>query len=99
MVRIRQEAPYICKVMDKIEVGEIQGFPVYYIPNRRLLFCKNTIVPLDKMKEVLDSGLNRHRIERSKLTITKFDNIIELGCLTTTITNLNTIRKKISRYE
>ena len=85
--------------MDKIEVGEIQGFPVYYIPDKRLLFCKNTIVPLDKMKEVLDSGLNRHRIERSKLTITKFDNIIELGCLTTTITNLNIIRKKISRYE
>ena len=82
--------------MDKIEVGEIQGFPVYYIPDKRLLFCKNTIVPLDK---ILDSGLNRHRIERSKLTITKFDNIIELGCLTTTITNLNIIRKKISRYE
>lgn len=84
---------------DKIEVGKIQGYPVLYIPSRRLLFCKNTIVPLDKMKEVLRSNTAKHRIERSNLSITKFGGTIELGCLTTTIDNLKSIEKYINERE
>ena len=81
---------------EKVTVGKIQGFPVLYIPSRGLLFCKNTIVPFEEMRKVLHAPTAKHRIERSNLNITKMDNIIELGCLTTTVTNLIQIEKQIN---
>ena len=85
--------------MDKIEVGRIEDYPVIYVPEKKLVFCKNTIVPLDEMKKILHSGTSKHRIERANLPITKFANTIELGCLTTTISNLKEIEKQIDNYD
>lgn len=85
--------------MDKIAVGEIEGYPVYFIPSRELLFCKNTIVPFKRMQEILHSDTSRHTIEEKNLTITKLAGFITLGCLTTSINNLEQIERDILKWE
>lgn len=82
-----------------IEVGKIQDWPVQYIPERRVLFCKNTAISLDKIELMLRSSLSRERDEAKNLTIVKLDNIVQFGCLTTTLDNVENIRKNIKNYE
>lgn len=82
-----------------IEVGKIQDWPVQYIPERRMLFCKNTAISLDKIELMLRSSLSRERDEAKNLTIVKLDNIVQFGCLTTTLDNVENIRKNIKNYE
>ena len=84
---------------DKIEVGKIEEYPVLYIPSRNLCFCKNTIVRVRDVEDVLASNLSRQRIERSNLPVSKDDNIITFGCLTTSIDNLHNIKKEILKHE
>lgn len=82
-----------------IEVGKIQDWPVQYIPERRMLFCKNTAISLNKIELMLRSSLSRERDEAKNLTIVKLDNIVQFGCLTTTLDNVENIRKNIKNYE
>ena len=82
-----------------IEVGKIQDWPVQYIPERRVLFCKNTVISLDKIELMLRSSLSRERDEAKNLTIVKLNNVVQFGCLTTTLDNVENIRKNIKNYE
>lgn len=82
-----------------IEVGKIEGWPVQYIPERRMLFCKNTAISLDKIELMLRSSLSRERDEAKNLTIVKLNNIVQFGCLTTTLDNVENIRRNIRNYE
>lgn len=66
-------------------IGNIQGYDVIYIPDKKLLFCKNTVVPLALLKEAVYGSLDRYSIPQKNLVIRKDNSIIEFGCLRTTI--------------
>ena len=76
-------------------VGNIQGYDVIYIPERRILFCKNTAVPYNLLKEAVYGDMDRYNIPQKNLVIRKSSEIIEFGCLTTTIENAKNILTNI----
>lgn len=76
-------------------VGNIQGHDVIYVPERKILFCKNTAVPYDLLKEAVYSDMDRYNIPQKNLVIRKSGEIIEFGCLTTTIENAKNILTNI----
>ena len=79
----------------QIKVGEIQNYPVLYIPEKDVIFCKNTTVHYKDIKAAIyKSSLEREEID-GKLTVTKSNGIITLGCLVTTLTNISKIRDAI----
>lgn len=84
---------------DKITVGEIEGYPVTYNPNKNHVFCKNTTVDFDLMKKVINSDTAHHRIEASKLSIFKLGSTVTLGCLTTSLENIENIIKTIDKLK
>lgn len=79
-------------------VGEIEGYPVYYIPDKDIIFCKNTAVKYSLLKKLYDSPLTMERIEEKSLDITKEEFFIKFGCLTTDKQNCQQIIKKIKNY-
>lgn len=81
-----------------VKVGEIEGWPVLYNPEKQRLFCKNTSISLDVIEEMLKSPLSRERNEEKNLTVIKMDNVVHLSCLTTTTDNISNIRKSIKDY-
>ena len=81
----------------KIKVGEIQGHEVIYIPDRGLLFCKNTIVRYSDIENILKSSNQKEEIPEKNLEIIKDNDIIHFGCLTTTIENCKAIKKEIRK--
>lgn len=81
--------------MKKI-IGTIQGYDVIYIPERKILFCKNTAVPLDTLKEAVYGNLERYSIPQKNLVIRKDSGIIEFGCLKTTMEHARKILESIN---
>lgn len=79
----------------RMQVGRIEGHDVLYIPEKHIVYCKNTAVPVALMETVLDSSLSRHNIPEKNLIITKNNGVVKLGCLCTTESNLFKIRKTI----
>lgn len=79
----------------RMQVGKIEGHDVLYIPEKHIVFCKNTAVLVPLMEDILDSSTSRHTIPDKNLTITKHNGVIKLGCLCTTESNLFKIRKTI----
>lgn len=76
-----------------ITVGEIQGYPVIYVPEKDVVFCKNTTLHYKALNAAIyKSALDREELENGKLTITKSNGVITLGCLVTTIENISEIR-------
>lgn len=82
-----------------VQVGEIEGWPVLYNPEKQRLFCKNTSISLDIIEQMLKSPLSRERNEEKNLTVIKMNNVVHLSCLTTTTANISNIRKSIKDYE
>ena len=82
---------------DQIVVGEIEGYPVLYNPSKRHVFCKNTTINVDVIFRIMNSNTAHHRIESSKLSVFKFENTVNFGCLTTTQENVKNILKKIKK--
>lgn len=76
-------------------VGNIQGYDVIYVPEKRVLFCKNTAVPYDLLKETVYGDMDRYNIPQKNLVIRKSGEIVEFGCLTTTIENAKNILASI----
>lgn len=72
-------------------IGNIQGYDVIYVPEKRILFCKNTTVPYDLLKEAVYGDMDRYDIPQKNLVIRKSGEIIEFGCLTTTIEKAKSI--------
>ncbi len=78
-------------------VGKIEGYDVIYIPEKDILFCKNTTMPYKVMKAaLLDSPIDRMELKKD-LTMTVSEGIVQLACLTTNIENVKEINKNIKK--
>lgn len=83
-----------------LKVGEIQSYPVLYVPEKDVIFCKNTTVHYNIIKAAIyKSSREREDIEDGKLTVTKSNGIITLGCLVTNIANISSIRDNILKIK
>lgn len=78
-------------IMTKQIVGYMEEYPVYFIPGREVIFCKNTALPLCVVKEAVNGRMDRTTIEEKDLTITRDGEFFTFGCLTTTKTNARNI--------
>lgn len=81
------------------KVGEISGYDVIYIPERNQIFCKNTAVNFSTIERVIRGSTMRETIPEKDLTITKDMGIVTLGCLTTTMENCLSIRRKVNKLK
>lgn len=81
------------------KVGTIQGHDVLYVPEKNMVFCKNTILPVPVIKKIIRSSLDRTSIPEKELVIIKDGGIIHLGCLTTTLSNCNEIIHNINKIK
>lgn len=84
---------------DRYVVGEIQGYDVIYIPEKDIVFCKNTAIRLSVLDEAVKSHTISSTIEEKNLTITKYNGTLCLGCLTTTLDNYRAMKRKISKLK
>lgn len=83
----------------KYKVGEIQSHDVIYIPERNQIFCKNTAVNFSTIERIIRGSTMRETIPEKDLTITKDMGIVTLGCLTTTMENCLSIRRKVNKLK
>lgn len=80
-------------------VGEIEHYDVIYVPEKDIIFCKNTTVPYKLMKAVLiDREMDRVEI-KSDLVASINKEIVQLGCLSTTVENCESINKQIKKIK
>lgn len=84
---------------DRYVVGEVQGYDVIYIPEKDIVFCKNTAIRLSVLDEAVKSHTISSTIEEKNLTITKDNDTLCLGCLTTTLDNYRAMKRKISKLK
>ena len=82
-----------------VKVGEIQSYDVIYIPEKDVIFCKNTTIKYPVIKRIVKGSICRTEIPEKELVIIKDDNIIHMGCLTTTLSNFNSIAKEVNKYK
>lgn len=80
-------------------VGNIQGYDVIYLPERNQIFCKNTAVNFSTIERIIRGSTIRETIPEKDLTITKDMGIVTLGCLTTTMENCLSIRRKVNKLK
>ena len=85
--------------MSRKIVGQIDGYDVIYVPEKDMVFCKNTTCKYQNIKEaLLKSPLERNRVE-DKLPTFKNGSVIELGCLVTTKSNILLINNNIKQIK
>ena len=85
--------------MNEVIVGKIEGHDVIYVPEKDILFCKNTTMPYKVMRlALLDSPVDRLEL-KSDLVMTVDHGIVQLACLTTTIENCIEINKQIKKVK
>ena len=81
--------------MEQIVVGEIEGYDVLYIPERDIVFCKNTTIPYKVLKRILfEDTVDRVELKKDLMFYSN-KNSISFGCLTTTLENCKLINKNI----
>ena len=85
--------------MLKYEVGEINGNKVVYVPEKNIIFCKNTAVKFPIIERIIRNGMDKGEIPEKNLTIIKDNGIVHLGCLTTTMENCLNIRRRINKLK
>lgn len=82
-----------------MKVGEIQGYDVIYVPEKDIVFCKNTTIKYPLIKRMIKSSMCREEIPEKELIITKNNGTIYLGCLTTTLSNCDKILREINKIK
>lgn len=82
-----------------VKVGKIGIYDVLYIPEKDIIFCKNTTIKYPLIRKIIKSSLDRTEIPEKELVIIKDSNIIHLGCLTTTLENCENISREIRKYK
>ena len=82
----------------QVIVGKIENYDVVYIPEKEIIFCKNTAVPYKTIRRLLKSSSCREEYPEKNLTITKNNSNVSLGCLNTTMSNIWEIDKTIMQY-
>lgn len=80
-------------------VGHIENYPVIYVKEKDILFCKNTTIKYPVIKEIFNSSQDRVRIEEKSLTITKEAQFVTLGCLVTDRANCQSILKQTKKIK
>lgn len=83
----------------RIKVGTIQSYDVMYVPEKDMVFCKNTICRVSDLKKAISSPLNREYIEEKDLSIVKDNGVIYFGCLTTSKQNVQEIEQEINKLK
>jgi hypothetical protein len=83
--------------MEQKIVGKIDGYDVIYIPDKDMLFCKNTTMPyLTMRKALIDNPIDRMKLKNG-LMMQNSNEIVKLACLTTTIENCRQINLNIKK--
>lgn len=82
-----------------VKVGEIQGYDVIYVPEKDVIFCKNTTLSFPLIERIVRGSMDRTSIPEKELVIIKNDNVVHLGCLTTTMENCLKIRKQVNKLK
>lgn len=82
-----------------VKVGEIQGYDVIYVPEKDVIFCKNTTLSFPLIERIVRGSMDRTSIPEKELVIIKNNNTVHLGCLTTTMENCLEIRKQVNRLK
>ncbi len=82
-----------------VKVGEIQNHDVLYIPEKDVIFCKNTTLRFPLIERIIRGSMERTSIPEKELVIIKDNNIVHLGCLTTTMQNCLEIRKQVNKLK
>lgn len=82
--------------MSKHVVGNIEGYDVVYVDDRDTLFCKNTTMPYQVMKRLVQSSIDRQPL-KADLVYHRDGFLITLGCLTTTMEHCNEIIKIVTQ--
>lgn len=85
--------------MEKIQIGYIEDYPVLYLPEKDLIFCKNTIVPYEVLLNAFNSGIDRIEYEEKNLVMYFLKNEITLGCLKTNPENFRDMIKTIKKIK
>ena len=81
-------------------VGTIENFDVIYIPEKDTIFCKNTALKYPLIERIITrSETERNEIPEKNLIITKMNNVVTLGCLTTTLENCLSIKRNINKIK
>lgn len=82
-----------------VKVGEIQGYDVLYVPEKDVIFCKNTTLSFPLIERIVRGSMDRTSIPEKELVIIKDDNVVHFGCLTTTMQNCLDIRKQVNKLK
>lgn len=83
----------------QVNVGQIEDQEVIYIPEKDVIFCKNTVVPYNAIRLLLKSSSSREELPEKNLVITKNSSNVSLGCLNTTMSNIWIIDKNIKNIK
>lgn len=83
----------------KIKIGEIQGYDVLYIPEKDIVFCKNTAVKVPVLDRIIKDSKNIGEIPEKNLTIIKDNGTLTFGCLTTTYDAYKQMKKEINKLK
>lgn len=83
--------------MDHETVGQIENYPVLYVAGRDSLYCKNTILPFQKIKSIIEGGEDRVYLSDKDMVVSKSGCMITLGCLCTSESNCQDIIKKVEK--
>lgn len=79
-----------------VVVGEIQGYPVQYVPEKDMVFCKNTVCKVKDIERlVYKSPMEREYLAEKDLSIVKLEKTVQFGCLSTSLDNVSAIRDAI----
>lgn len=82
-----------------IKIGEIQGYDVLYIPEKDIVYCKNTAVKVSILDKVVKDSKDIGEIPEKNLTITKDNGTITFGCLTTTLDAYKKMKREINKLK
>lgn len=80
-------------------VGEINGYDVVYIPERDVIFCKNTTLSFPLIERIIRGKQERTNIPEKNLTVIIDNGVVNLGCLSTTVENCLSIRQEVNKLK
>lgn len=83
----------------RVKVGEIDGYEVIFIPEKDVVFCKNTAIKVPVIRRMIESCYSREVCDEKSLTITKSGNSIHMGCLNTTKDNYASILRNVQHFK
>lgn len=80
-------------------VGIVDGHDVLYLPDRDLIFCKNTTISYQVLRGALIKRETDKLPLKSNLTLLVDGEIVTLGCLTTNLDNCRNIYNEIKKIK